>query len=567
MEKDYQWPKYYMEFADKLTSFRNNRSALLQIIKRVIITAAVSDLPNDDGEFWTDVDPFTVFGMFSRGLTPENKKKILVQFKNELNIVSDVPQSFNGVPELSNVKTWFFGYKKDRNEKDIDNLWDLFICALDYDKTQNEETKDAFIDKYNIVIGQKQVSWNITMGLFWMRPYRFVSLDYSGREMISSDFVSFSLNKKDTNKKFFSKGKPPSGKDYLEIVALCSQELNSHSFANFVELSESAYKKSKEQKKNDAESIPEYDALNPLIEAMEENTKNEDVLASENKYTVEDFLEEVFITRERYNDLKSLLLRKKNVILQGPPGVGKTFMAKRLAYSITGKKDPERVQSVQFHQNYSYEDFVCGYKPDGEGFKIKKGPFYEFCKKAEKDLKNKYFLIIDEINRGNLSKIFGELLVLIEEDKRNQKLPILYLNEEFAVPGNVYIIGMMNTADRSLAMMDYALRRRFGFFTITPAFNSNGFQETIKKQRLAKFNEMISAINELNEEITRDDSLGKGFLIGHSYFCHEGDEDLTDEWLKEIVSYEIVPLLQEYWFDNPSKSEEWESRLNKIFQQ
>lgn len=183
------------------------------------------------------------------------------------------------------------------------------------------------------------------------------------------------------------------------------------------------------------------------------------------------------MSEEDYNSLVSLLEHKKNIILQGAPGVGKTFAAKRLAYSIIKRKDPSLVKMVQFHQSYSYEDFVRGYRPTDKGFEIKNGPFYDFCKKAEEDSENRYFFIIDEINRGNLSKIFGELFMLIEADKRADPLKnnqpsvqLLYRDpekgvEEFSIPSNLYIIGMMNTADRSLALMDFALRRRFGFLS------------------------------------------------------------------------------------------------------
>lgn len=275
------------------------------------------------------------------------------------------------------------------------------------------------------------------------------------------------------------------------------------------------------------------------------------------EYTKESFLEEVFIKEEQYDAIAELLERKKNIILQGAPGVGKTFAAKRLAYSILGCKDESKVEFIQFHQSYAYEDFVLGYKPTETGFTIEEGPFYKFCKKAEAN-GGKHFFIIDEINRGNLSRIFGELLVLTEASKRKESATLLYTKESFKVPENVYIIGMMNTADRSLAMIDYALRRRFSFFPMEPAFGLESFNLYLDKIATPKAKALVAKIIELNNEIESDDNLGKGFKIGHSYLCAE---DLSDESLKAIVQYEIIPLLEEYWYDEPSKVGKWSQEL------
>ncbi len=280
-------------------------------------------------------------------------------------------------------------------------------------------------------------------------------------------------------------------------------------------------------------------------------------------YTEEDFLKEVFLCPESYKKLKGLLLRKKNVILQGPPGVGKTFAARRLAFSIMGEKDINRIKMVQFHQSYSYEDFVMGYRPDGSGFRLAEGPFYKFCKTAEGDDERPYFFIIDEINRGNLSKIFGELLMLMESDKRGEghALRLLYKDEQFSIPPNVHILGMMNTADRSLAMMDYALRRRFAFFDMPPAFASPGFKDHQLRQQNPSLDALIAMVEQLNKVIGEDSSLGEGFRIGHSYFCTPGL--YGPEWIDSVVEYELLPLLQEYWFDEPSKIEDWSARLRR----
>ena len=300
----------------------------------------------------------------------------------------------------------------------------------------------------------------------------------------------------------------------------------------------------------------EYEILMEIIRKENPSSSTSTLEA----YTDKDFLDEVFMSSFELKRLKALLKEKKNIILQGAPGVGKTFTAKRLAYTLMGVKDEQRVEMVQFHQNYSYEDFILGYKPNSEGgFELKHGVFYKFCKKALNSPDKDFFFIIDEINRGNLSKIFGELLMLIENGYRGQEIKLAYTDELFTVPKNLYIIGMMNTADRSLAMIDYALRRRFSFFEMKPGFTTDGFKKYQALLAHEKLDNIIEGIQVLNETISKDDSLGNGFCIGHSYFCEQKAFSL--EWLENVIEYDIEPMLKEYWFDDVQK---YESHINKL---
>ena len=292
----------------------------------------------------------------------------------------------------------------------------------------------------------------------------------------------------------------------------------------------------------------------PKKHAPEERDENQALYAAAKaRYTKTQFLNQVFITEEKYDQIVSRLLKKKNIILQGAPGVGKSFLAKRLAYSILGKRDEDRVAMIQFHQSYAYEDFIMGYRPTAQGgFQLEKGVFYSFCRRAKDHPDEPYFFIIDEINRGNLSKIFGELFLLIEIDKRGKKfaMPTTYSKELFYIPENLHIIGLMNTADRSLALIDYALRRRFSFIDIEPAFGQ-GFNRYMERFAHTKLSRVIDVIMSINETIEYDETLGKGFKIGHSYFCNLTDG--SDKELLEIIDFEIVPLLEEYWIEDQER--------------
>jgi 5-methylcytosine-specific restriction protein B len=287
-------------------------------------------------------------------------------------------------------------------------------------------------------------------------------------------------------------------------------------------------------------------------------------------YSIADATEGLFIEENIFSDLVALLRRKKNLILQGPPGVGKTFVCKRLAHAVIGSTAADHLQMVQFHQAYSYEDFVQGYRPSAAGFRLRNGLFFEFCQVARNDPAGNYVFIIDEINRGNLSKVLGEVMMLIEADKRKPEwaLALAYsepTDPKFYVPENVYLLGLMNTADRSIALVDYALRRRFAFSSLEPAFGSDLFWDYLTEAGAEEslIELIVERMGALNAEIAGDTSnLGKGFCVGHSFFCEFASGAKPDRpWYNQVIRTEIAPLLKEYYFDNPDKSESLLSEL------
>lgn len=696
-----EWTDFYMEFADRLLDFKNNRSELINKIENVFKDLGMV-LPtlerNSEGNdvIPKDIDPFTVFALFNKQISTENRIKIINQIKKEFLIENDAPNTFHGISLVNNLKATFYFFSDSRGKNDLDNLWKLYEIALNY----SDNLHDEFVNVFDIVLNQQGIKWNITMGLNWIRPFTFINLDQNNRNILTNDEI-FSEEFRNEIKSLKA---PPKGEDYLHICKECKRAINNSSkYSNFPELSHGAYITKTEgndpeggmgdgdvrqihywlispgqnaylwdefynnnemgigfdgtgdliqydtkeeiklkfqemyddnaSHKNDVnacwqflkdmqigdvvfakkgmgeiigrgiiQSGYEYNTNKnyhkirkvnwthrgnwtyehgklpmktltdiTLYQEMVDNIKElfiedgdvEDIPIYPD-YGVEKFLDEVYIDQEDYYNLINLLKNKKNLIVEGAPGVGKTFMAKRLAYSIMGVKDIERVMMVQFHQSYSYEDFVMGYRPYENGFKLKHGSFYKFCKKAEEDSENDYFFIIDEINRGNISKIFGELFMLIESDKRGEKnkIQLLYSDELFFIPKNVYIIGLMNTADRSLAMIDYALRRRFAFFNLKPGFNSEGFKNYQNELSNDIFDNVIQVIGELNNEINNDDSLGEGFRIGHSYLCNFKED--VEEKLIYVVEYELIPLLKEYWFDEIDKVEFWSSQLRSV---
>ena len=557
----FDWIAFYKEFANTLLQYKDNRGILIEKVEKIYELTGI-DIPTlERNKHLVDIDPFTIFGLFNKSsMTIDNRNKIISTVANLFDIKAPIPTSFDGIPLLNNQNATYYYFIDERDEDDIDTLWGLYESALMYANDSNSKNTLTVSQYFNLAINKKgNGNSKITMGLYWIAPTHFLNLDKTNtRYIYESGKMPIDL----VNSLPIVEDKISASK-YFEIVDKLGAFLRSDQskLKNFMELSFEAWRYSEEvnRQKRDDERQRKTKAKGAALADDDVETLE----ANYPEYNKARFLDSVYMDDDSYNTLVSLVKCKKNIILQGAPGVGKTFAAKRLAYSMMGVKDPNRVMMVQFHQSYSYEDFIMGFRPSENGFKLKHGVFYEFCKRAEVDSDNDYFFIIDEINRGNLSKIFGELFMLLESDKRGVALQLLYSDEKFSIPENLYIIGMMNTADRSLAMLDYALRRRFAFFDLKPAFESDGFKSYQKSLNNNKFDKLIECIKQLNLDITSDETLGAGFCIGHSYFCDLDKFEMNerDAALTRIVDFEIIPLLNEYWFDDTNMVNEWSNNL------
>lgn len=556
----YSWVPYFEKLADALLSYANNRQELIQKLWTSFKEHGCH-LPkwNETHTQPADIDPFTVFSVFCIfGMKPENRKKYLQSVAEVLGVTSALPTDFNGIscmhPQRANFYSW------DAPTGECDNLWTIFKTALLY--ADGKQTADEFIRAYDVVHEQKGIQWNITIGLFWIRPNFYINLDSTSRDFIADNAFYKEIKSQiwKRSKRGVEQAIPLTGKGYATFCNDCRElfERAQAQYHSFPELSSAAWKYSQENKP----PKPRKGTGNPPggtgVIAAENLPKEENV-----QYSKDDFMHDVFMTEEKYAQTVAALEYKYNIILQGPPGVGKSYAAKRLAYSLMGERDDSRICKIQFHHSYSYEDFMQGYRPDKDGkFTLRNGLFYEFCEKAKGQPDKVHYLIIDEINRGDLNKIFGETFLLMEKDKRcTENVKLAYSQETFTIPANIRIIGMMNTADRSIALIDHALRRRFAFIDLEPAYNEQKFKDFVQNAPSPKLKKLLEAIEGLNKEITDDSSLGKGYRVGHSYFCVDNPADLTDERLKTIVNFELLPLIEEYWFDEPDKVKDWRNNL------
>jgi len=570
----FEWTDFYEAVAEKLLAHADDRTPLIEGIHEIAsrvpgLTYLQDKFPDGTSGPLRDICPFTTMGTFNRSMTDANRKTIAGELAKLLGVTVPVPPSFEGIPVLNNQRSWFFAYADKRGAGDIDALWKVFVAASKMVDGDQLDTRDAFIRAYDEATQVWGVAWNLSTGLYWAHPWEFLTLDSQSRHYINKRLG--------LNVAISGQQGPCDGRAYLKLLDDLRSRFGEdgypvHSFPD-LSLASWMYKDPVD------EPVPAGDiGTNAGAEQETEGEVREafQVAAPIVPYSVEDILKDgCFLERAEIVRLLDRLRTKKNLILQGPPGTGKTWLAKRLAFALMGQKDDSKVRAVQFHPNLSYEDFVRGWRPTGEGkLSLADGVFMEAIKAASKDPSSKFAVVIEEINRGNPAQIFGELLTLLEAGKRtpNEALELCYPDADgkrrpVHIPENLYVIGTMNIADRSLALVDLALRRRFAFVGLEPRLGQVWRDWVVKDCAVdpGLVADIERRIAELNDQIAADARLGKQFRIGHSYVtpAHRLEAGDTKKWFQQVVETEIGPLLDEYWFDAPDEAQKAIARLTQ----
>lgn len=690
----FTWPPFYEELATKLLPYRQRQGELIAFLESLRERGCtVTPLEDEDASgnpfLLKEIDPFTFFATFNRGLTDENRLKIIDAMRVFFTVAAPAPKDFAGIPIVNNQSSWFISHAAKRGANDVALLWDVFELALGADPIGDP----AFGAAFDAALSVRGIKINLTMALFWIRPRTLLSIDGTMREHLhitlpkggltfafyqatyervlaehpGQDFVALShqaylaLQKNgphpgsegieaiingaakfwfvgaywdsneasDQTDRFLAEGVWENGwpDRYLDRVRemkvgdrICikatSTQKNGLPYDNRGQTASRMEIKARgtvvgndgdgrsvavewepklkprfwygytyqravwllRKESPDARRLIRFaffdepqDFRHVYIPPQSGSTpppqddadaEQVDAVAAYAPIDVQ--TEGAFLSLDEIELALRRLRSKKLLVLQGAPGVGKTYVARKLAYALMETKDDTRIEMLQFHPAYTYEDFMRGYRPTGEAgkFELKDGPFALLCERAKKDGR-KHVLIIDEINRGHLSQVFGELFMLLEADKRGPAHGItpLYRRddaEKFYVPDNVYVIATMNIADRSLALVDFALRRRFAFMTLEPSFGTDSFRTWLLDRKMPEtlYRLLTDKMLQLNARITKDAQLGSAFRVGHSFFCpNERDfSKLGRAWYDEIVATEIAPLIDEYWYDKPDEA-------------
>ncbi|SQI29898.1 5-methylcytosine-specific restriction protein B [Rhodococcus coprophilus] len=565
-QDDFLWVPFYQELADVILTFRNNREGLLDRLWNVAETPGLeryfrylrTDVHKDGSRgAIRDIDPFTAFGPFNRGITDSTRARIAETYRIVFEITAAAPTSFVGIPVVSNLNSWFIRYENGRSPGEVDRLWDLAEATTAYAAVGNEDTRERLVAAFDAAA--RGNTRQLSMGIYWIRPETFAAYDQVNAGFLVGQYPEFAailaLRSKIDGEHFLAN---------TEQIRSWIQD-ESTPFSSIPELSAAAWRYTK--MKHEPSTEPSETALSA---ASDSEPIEGDI------YTLDSIIEDgCFVPRSELETFQERLLSKKNLIFQGPPGTGKTWLARRLAWTICNERRSDRVTVLQFHPSLSYEDFVRGWRPATEGrLELADGPFLDLCRNADAHRDDNHVLVIEEINRGNPAQIFGELLTLLEADKRSpdNAMRLAYPideDERFHIPPNLYVIGTMNLADRSLALVDMALRRRFAFIELEPQFGSAWTEHVsglgYDLETLERFG---ARMQELNTQIIEDRTLGRQFRIGHSFFTpgpSTGAVTLTtQQWLDRVVQTEIKPLLEEYWFDRPGTVDDALAKLREL---
>lgn len=556
----FTWIPFYEELIDKLLAYRDDRPELIHKVLNVgERTGNVDRLKylafeaNEKGNRipLTDIDPLTAMATFNRGISEQARFEIARGFKEEFGIDAEAPQDFAGIPIVNNLKSSFIPYAFQRTGGEVDAMWDVAELAVAYAADNSEENAARLSEAFDRA-PFKQTRM-LTMGLYWIRPHTFLAYDKRNVAYLKQKMPDLTAE--------LALQATISGDAFISNTQRISEELSQREDPPVTpfELSLQAW------------LMEEVDGSDILADDRTE------LIAKDDTYTTDSIIEAgSFISQPELDNYVEVLKNKKNIILQGPPGTGKTWLAKRLGWVLSGERTDERVTVMQFHPSTSYEDFVRGMRPSSDGrLELLDGPFLQFCEKARSEPEKNYVMVLEEINRGNPAQIFGELLTLLEKTKRNpfSAMRLAYAHsddERFFIPENVFVIGTMNVADRSLALVDMALRRRFAFIDLEPQINETWLEfVTGKGYDRDMMERMGIAVHALNGVIEKDPNLGRQFKIGHSYLvpsssCGDNPTEHTRTWLTNVIETELRPLVDEYWFDQPQQMQDEINKLSAV---